>query len=75
MSTNYKTTAQRREDDLLDFHNAAVKRAEEAEARVIVLSRQLDEAMRTLVTLRMGGRAPIRSQAAQGAVTHDGGAA
>lgn len=75
MTANYKTTAQRREDQLLDFRNAAVKRAEEAEARVIVLAQQLDETMRTLVTLRTGGSAPTQSQAARGAVTQDGGAA
>lgn len=73
--TNYKTTAQRREDALLDFRNEAIDRANAAEARVIVLSEQLDAALRTLATLRAGGRTTIQSQAAQGAITHDGGAA
>lgn len=72
---NYKTTAQRREDALLDWRNEAVDRANAAEARVIVLSEQLDAALRTLATLRAGGRTSIQSQAAQGAITHDGGAA
>lgn len=71
----YKTTAQHREDALLDFRNEAIDRANAAEARVIVLSEQLDAALRTLATIRAGGRTSIQSQAAQGVVTQDGGAA
>lgn len=73
--TTYKTTAQQKQDALLDFRNDAIDRANAAEARVIVLSEQLDAALRTLATLRAGGRTTLQSQAAQGAVTQDGGAA
>jgi len=75
MTTPYKTTAQLKHDALLDWRNEAIDRANAAEARVLVLTEQLNAALRANVVLRAGVRADAQIQAAQGAITQDGGAA
>lgn len=78
----YKTTAQRREDELLDWANDCADRtrvAEQQTREALAVAQgainERDEALRSLAVLRMGTRRQNESQAAQGAVTRDGGAA
>lgn len=73
----YKTTAQKAQDELLDWANdladrtrVAEQNAREATAVAKGAIQERDEALRSLAVLRMGARRQDESQAAQGAVTH-----